>query len=443
MADRSDPEYIEGVILLNSTADASYRDPHRWVVFAVIGLIYFLVYFHRVSTSVIATDLLAALNTTATALGFMSSMYFYIYALDQPIVGYLADRIGARRVIAYWSMTAAAGCFIFAMAPSIGWATTGRALIGFGVGGVYVPTVKALSQWFSEKAFTSMVGLLMSVGNVGAVVATTPLAWAADAWGWRPTFFLIGGVSLVMAIVMLTLTHDPPPPPPKTYPGHTPNTPPPELKQNILTIISSLQFWLVVTVFFGVYGTAVTLQGLWATPFLMTVLEIERILASKLNILIPIGVMIGAPFFGYLQGRFPLNKSLTLIAINAVYTLCWIAILVTFGRLGFAGFVVVFFVMGFVVGGFISTLWGIIRTTIPADCLGLASGLLNPAPFLGVAAFQMLTGNIIDRAGRVGEIYPLVGFRHAFMLCLAAVVTCLLVSFFIKSKSAPHTLSSD
>ena len=55
-----------------------------------------------------------------------------------------------------------------------------------------------------------MVGLLMSVGNLGAVVATTPLAWAAGTWGWRPTFFIIGGISLAMAIVMLTVTRDAP-----------------------------------------------------------------------------------------------------------------------------------------------------------------------------------------------------------------------------------------
>ena len=57
-----------------------------------------------------------------------------------------------------------------------------------------------------------MVGLLMSVGNFGAVVATAPLAWAAGTWGWRPTFFLIGGITLAMAILMLTVTRDSPQP---------------------------------------------------------------------------------------------------------------------------------------------------------------------------------------------------------------------------------------
>jgi sugar phosphate permease len=79
-----------------------YRDPHRWMVFSVISI----VYFHRVSTSVIVPDLLKAFETHATALGLMSSMYFYIYALEQPLVGYLTDRWGPVRVVGVWSLVA-------------------------------------------------------------------------------------------------------------------------------------------------------------------------------------------------------------------------------------------------------------------------------------------------------------------------------------------------
>jgi sugar phosphate permease len=421
--------------LMNQPADASYRDPHRWVVFSVICLIYFFVYFHRVSTSVIVSDLLASFKTNATALGVMSSMYFYIYALEQPIVGYLADRIGPRRVIAYWSMAAALGCFIFGIAPSIGWASLGRALIGFGVGGVYVPALKALSLWFREKAFATMVGLLMSVGNVGAVVATTPLAWAAGSWGWRPTFFLIGGVTMGMAILMLTITRDfQPLKKPETRYDNIPDMPSPGLVRNTATILASIQLWLVAAIFFGIYGTAVTLQGLWATPFLMAALDVERFVASKLNMLIPIGVIVGAPFFGWLPDRFSLNKAKTLTLITAVYTLCWLAILLVFDRLGIVGFTMLFFVMGVVIGGFISTTWGIVRETTPAVRLGLTSGILNPAPFLGVAAFQVLTGIIIDRAGRVGELYSLSGFKSAFGVCLAGAAICLVLSFLVRTK---------
>ena len=62
------------------------RDPHRWMVFSVVSVVYFFVYFHRVSTSVIVSDLLESFHTNATALGFMSSLYFYLYAFEQPLV---------------------------------------------------------------------------------------------------------------------------------------------------------------------------------------------------------------------------------------------------------------------------------------------------------------------------------------------------------------------
>ena len=50
------------------------------------------------------------------------------------------------------------------------------------------------------------------------------------------------------------------------------------------------------------------------------------------------------------------------------------------------------------------------------------------------AAFQVLTGNIIDHAGRVGELYSLSGFKSAFSVCLAGALVCLVLSFLIKAK---------
>ena len=417
---------------MNNEAPSLYRDPHRWMVFSVICLVYFFVYFHRVSTSVIVTDLLEAFHTNATALGFMSSMYFYLYAFEQPLVGHLSDRLGPRRVIGYWSMAAAAGCFLFGMSPDIGWASVGRALIGLGVGGVYVPAVKAISLWFRKKEFTTMIGLLMSMGNFGAVIATTPLAWTAAVWGWRKTFFLIGGITLGLAFFMLLLTRDyaqqsePVQVNSASTSGSNPGS-----RSKVAQVLSSGWFWISAIVFFGIYGTLVTLQGLWATPFLMTVLGIERIFASKLNMLIPVGVIIGAPFFGWMTDWLSLNKRNTLIVILTLYSLTWMGIVFFFSQLGTVGISMMLLLMGIVAGGFISTLWGIVQEAAPPDILGLISGMLNPAPFLGVAAFQVLTGAILNRTTRVGDLYPLSGFRNAFLICLFGIVICLVLSFLL------------
>lgn len=424
---------------MNKHTPYSYRDPHRWMVFSVICLVYFFVYFHRVSTSVIVSNLLEAFHTNATTLGFMSSMYFYLYAFEQPLVGYLSDRLGPRRVIGYWSMAAAAGCFLFGIAPNIGWASVGRALIGLGVGGVYVPAVKAISLWFRKKEFGTMIGLLMSMGNFGAVIATTPLAWTAAIWGWRKTFFLIGGITLGLALVTLLLTRDyaRPSEPVQVNPDPASGTNPGS-RAKASQVLASGRFWIIATIFFGIYGTLITLQGLWATPFLMTALGIEHILASKLNMLIPVGVIIGAPLFGWLPDRFSFHKGNTLIAILTVYTLTWVGIIFFFRALEIVGLSMMLLAMGIVAGGFISVLWGIVRETTPVETMGLTSGMLNPAPFFGVAILQVLTGAILDWAGRIDDLYTLSGFKNAFIACLLVIVICLLLSFYFRRSKEPE-----
>jgi MFS family permease len=171
---------------------------------------------------------------------------------------------------------------------------------------------------------------------------------------------------------------------------------------------------------------------------LMTVLGIERIFASKLNMLIPVGVIIGAPFFGWLIDCFSLNKRNTLIVILTLYSLTWMGIIFFFSQLGTAGISMMLLLMGIAAGGFISTLWGIVQETAPSDILGLISGMLNPAPFLGVAAFQVITGAILDRTSRVGDLYPLSGFRNAFLICLFCIVICLMLSFFLPRSKRPE-----
>jgi sugar phosphate permease len=417
------------------TSHKPYGNPRRWMIFSVISVVYFFVYFHRVSTSVIVPDLLKAFDTHATALGLMSSMYFYIYAFEQPLVGYLTDRLGPIRVIGVWSLVAALGCFLFGMAPNIFWASVSRALIGFGVGGVYVPAIKAFSQWFRRKEFSFMIGLLMSVGNFGAVIATTPLAWSVDVWGWRITFHVIGGITLILAFVALVFTKD----------KQEPQTPAVTTDSvggvisagsSIFQILASGRLWVLATIFLGIYGTVLTLQGLWATPFLMSALGIARIYASKLNMLIPIGFIIGSPLIGWLSERLLWPKITTLRVIISVYILSWIGLTFCHSWLGAVGLSAMLLVMGFVGGGFITVFWGVIRETTPEKTLGMISGLLNPAPFLGVAVFQVITGAILNRTERVEGLYPLTGFTDAFSVCVIAIALCLGLSFFLSNKKS-------
>ncbi len=120
-------------------------------MFWVMGASYFLACFHRISPTVLAHDLILEFDADATALGLMSSSYFYVYAAVQPPVGVLSDTLGPRRVITIFTLIACAGTLIFAGAFNMAMATVGRAFIGMGVGGIFVPGVKILSRWYRKK----------------------------------------------------------------------------------------------------------------------------------------------------------------------------------------------------------------------------------------------------------------------------------------------------
>lgn len=397
-------------------------DRHRWSVFVVFAAIYFFVYFHRVSTSVIAPDLLAAFQTNATALGFMSSMYFYLYSFEQPLVGYLSDLLGARRVIGIWSLIAALGCLLFGLAPTIGWATVGRGLIGFGVGGVYVPAMKALSQWFLKKDLGTMTGSLIAVGNVGAMFATTPLAWAAKTWGWRSAFFAIGAVTLGLSLVALLLVRDP-----RNGPEEMARGKESAARDSALRVLASARFWIFAMIFFGVFGGAITLQGLWATPFLMSALGLGRYPASLVNMLIPLGYCFGAVFFGWIGDRFFRSRVDLILGLSAALTVTWLAITLLGASLGLGGMIAAYTILGTVCGGMGTSLWASVMQSTPERMLGLTTGLLNPFPLLGMAVMQGVTGAILDRTGKVGGMYPPEAFRDAFAVCLLASVFCLVL----------------
>ena len=425
---------------LNSSSKSPTADPHRWIVFATFAAVYFFVYFHRVSTSVVAQDLIVAFRTNATALGLMSSMYFYAYALEQPLVGYLADRLGPRRVVGFWSLVAALGCTLFGLAPTITWASIGRGLIGFGVGGVYVPTLKALSQWFRQKEFTTMTGLLMAVGNMGAIVATTPLALSSKAYGWRMSFFLIALITLSLAFIALLFTRDYNPAD-RQIEDHAENSAENSqtFRKQIRMVLKSSKFWVIFVIFFGTYGIFVTLQGLWATPYLMSVLHVDRLHASQLNMLLPIGFMLGAPLIGWIADRIRAQKRHLFIGLLAAVACFWLILSLRAQALSARQLMVLFVAMGAITGGWVSILWALVRESTSAAIMGFISGVMNPSPFLGVAFFQILTGAVLDHVGRINGAYPPEAFQMAFWVCTLTVAVCLILSFILLvSRASPE-----
>jgi nitrate/nitrite transporter NarK len=307
----------------------------------------------------------------------------------------------------------------------------GRAVIGFGVGGVYVPAIKAISQWFSRKDLGTLTGMLIGSGNLGAIVATTPLAWMASTWGWRLTFFAISAVTVGLALIGFFMVKDyvgRDAPPLKAASAEKP------LKTSALHILTSSWFWLVAALFFGAFGGIVSLQGLWATPFLMSLFNLDRDFASMINVALPIGYMLGAPLFGRLGDRVFGDRVHLLTFLFALLTCAWLALTFLSRLLGLGGVTALYAIVGGIAGGVSTTLWATAQAKTPPAIMGLMSGLMNPFPLLGMAVMQGVTGAIVNRAGKVGDVYAPEGYRNAFFVLFLIAAACFVLCVVFRSR---------
>jgi MFS family permease len=88
---------------------------------------------------------------------------------------------------------------------------------------------------------------------------------------------------------------------------------------------------------------------------------------------------------------------------------------------------VLYALVGGLTGGLGTTLWAVAQERTPQAILGFMSGLLNPFPLLGMAVMQGVTGAIVDRAGKVGEVFAPEGYRNAFLVLLLIAASCFIL----------------
>ena len=402
---------------------------YKYIVFAITALLYNLVYFHRLSTNPIADDLIKDINVNATQLGTISSTYFIFYAVMQPIIGVLADKFGSKKVIVTFLSISIVGCIAFALCHDFVSALIARSLIGLGVSGVLIPSLKLHAEWFKPDQFARVNGLFLGIGHSGALVATTPLAFLSVAYGWRNVFFLFTVIGFVMLVITAIALFD------KNQPKdinneNNENKPRMNSREAIKWLVKTRNFWLLIVIFFATFGAYISFQGLWSTKYLVALRGIDTTAANNLISFIPIGVIIGALICGFISDnvfksrRKPLQIGLILCVI------CWIPI--TFFIQSIPDYLIslIFFVMGIGGGLLLPLIFIIIKDCIPQEVVGTCLGFVNPAYFAGIFTYQIVTGIILD-ATRVNENYTSHSYFIMMLFCLITLIVTTIISFFI------------
>ena len=270
------------------------------MIFALLGAAYFLSQFFRSANAVIAPDLSRELSIGAAQLGLMTALFYAAFSGVQLPLGAALDRFGARVVTPSLMLVGAGGSLLFGAGHSFAVLALGRALIGVGMAGVYMGSLKIFSQWFDIRGFATASGFIVAIGSLGALSAAAPLAYVAGAFGWRSVFWLGAGLIGLSALSVAVVTRNAPPGVALHEAGVE--------HGSIVQVFRSGTFLRIAATDFFLVGPFLAAQGLWAGPFLFDVLGVSRTQAGDLLLFISLGALCGYPFTGWLAERFGLAR---------------------------------------------------------------------------------------------------------------------------------------
>jgi sugar phosphate permease len=398
----------------------------RWAILIVPAFLYFLSYFHRVAPVVVAADLMAAFAVSAAALGTLSAIYPYCFAVMALPGGSLADFLGPRRILTLGGLSMSAGAVLFGLAPSFGVAFAGRLLVGLGASVMLIGCLRLAAEWFRTDEFATVAGASQSVGSLGALAGTTPLALLVEQMGWRNAFVIIGATTALLAGACFLSVRDRPDGDASRERAREAGRGLRDVIAGIPSVVTNPRSWTAGLISGGVYGGFAAFVGLWGVPYLTQVYGLPRVQASNLIALAALGLLVGAPLVGWISDRVLERRRLPLVTLSGLNALTWLPLVVPAAPIAPTLLAPVCFLIG--LGSSVVVLvFACIREVNDPRHVGVALGFHNLPTFLSFGITQWLTGLVLDRlwdgtlvAG--ARVYSVDAYRAAFALCLALAI---------------------
>lgn len=415
----------------------------RLLLFSGITAPYLISYFQRSAPAVVGLEIAADLDLAPSSLGVLVSMYAWGYAAAQLPAGLLADTWGSRKTMSVFILIAALGSVIFALSPDLPLLSLGRFLIGMGVGFVYVPAVRIMTDWYRQDELATYSGLLLGVGSLGSAFSAAPLVFMAAAIGWRGSFLGVAAFTLAAALFCWFAVRDTPGelglPDPRGLPRQQARPASGvRLGEALGAVLSNGQFYLLGFLLFCYYGTILSVGSLWAGPYLQNVYGLSKAAAGTIIMMIPLGLFLGCPLAGHLSDKVFRSRKEILAGGAALHCITYIPLIYMAGSLSEPALYALFLVYGITGGGFVINYACAKETTSPCYA-GTALGAVNIFLFCGGAFFQAVMGIVIGRYPALSEgVYPVEAYQAALLTAAIGLVAGILLFAFFREKPLPQ-----
>ena len=181
----SKPKYIYGVI--------------------VLYCLFMLDFAARLGVLAVFPSMQKELGFTDAELGLIGSAVLLSMGLFVLPLSYLADKTSKKRAITVMSLLWGVGCTLCGFVTNLFLILGGRFRVGIGNSSYAPVSVSLLTSWTKKSRWGSASGIYNSSMAVGLALGTSASGLLAGLYGWRVSFMVIGGLTLVFAVLSMFL----------------------------------------------------------------------------------------------------------------------------------------------------------------------------------------------------------------------------------------------
>jgi len=272
--------------------------------------------------------------------------------------------------------------------------------------------LKAIVTWFPRERVALINGYMIMLGALGAVTATVPAEWLMGYAGWRGLFELSAAATLAAALLIFLTVPD------KAHSVALQRTPP-----KLGAIYRDPRFWRIAPLSASCIGSAWSLQGLWAAPWLADVEGFSRETMIARLFLMAIGVCLGALLLGTIADRLRrrgIGTETLFVAVVALFVMAELALILRLSLPSLLPWSVVSIVSAATVLSF-----AIVAEYFPSELAARANGSLNMLHFGWAFVVQYGTGLILEQWSSQGGHYPVIAYQVAFAISVAVQIVAL------------------
>jgi len=318
------------------------------------------------------------LSLSYTLSGALMSSYFVGYSMGQIPWGYLADRIGSRRVMTLSVLGTALSTVLFGFASGIWQVISARFLAGLLGAGIFVPGVKLIAGWFQPGDRGTALGILNIGGSVGLVLASWTAPLLSISLGWRGSMEAFGLVGVLSAVVVWLGLKD------------RREAQPSEGGGDVSDVVRSRSFWILASIQFIRLGSYYTFIA-WLPILLHEEYGLSLVAAGMAFSLFNLAGMVSNPIGGFFSDR--LGEKLVMLTS---FLALGVTVILFVGVKAFLVLYVSAFVLGWFINFVRSPSFTILTRLYGTRMAGKVSGIQNTFASMGALTLPLILGYVRD-----------------------------------------------